>query len=423
MKSSDLKRAHLALLAFLFVAVVHITIRNFGSPLVLPVAYFVWMTVSAIVALASLYVFNEWRLRVPNAAKYILLFIFLLLLSVVFNPVINSHALIFETAGLIGGFIFFVALHQFELTDEQKERVIYFIMLSGLTEALIGLFQYFNPNTHVFLLVAPAPEKVFGNFQHQNLLASYLATSVVISLYLMGGSGFRGFSRRVKGIFYLSVFIICFVLFLTGSRAGVIEAATGALILFGAWFSRYREKAVYPVLWLLVIVVAAAGSVSADRYYHGEERAALEFVEQKFERTVDSITGRQISDARVPVYLATIDMIKERPVFGHGTGNFSSRFMHYRGRLAGERPEYPYEASFTTHPHNEFLYRTAESGLVGGAGLAMVFIVFIYYMYRLGRQRGGAYGALLFPIGTRCTSRCRTGCYLSFCCTFRRRTL
>jgi O-antigen polymerase len=397
MTPGNLKSVHVALLSFLFAAVVHITIRNLGSPLVLPAAYFVWITVAAVVLLSSLHVFQQWRLRLPYASKYILFFICLLFLSAFFNPVINSHAFIFETAGLIGGFIFFVTLHQYELTDEQKERIIYFILLSGLIEALIGLFQYFNPDTYIFLLAAPAPDKVFGNFQHQNLLASYLATSLVISLYLLSGSKFRGFSSRAKGFFYLAVLIICFVIFLTGSRAVLIEAGIGALILLAARFGSYREKAFYPLLWLIVVSVAATGSVATDRYYH-EKTASLEFVGQKFEKTVESITGEEIKDARLPLYLATIEMIKERPVFGHGTGNFSSRFAHYRGRLAKERPEYPYEAGFTTHPHNEFLYRTAESGLLGGAGLATVFIVFIYYMYRLGRQRGGAYGAILFPI-------------------------
>lgn len=397
MSKDIIRKAYLFILALLFLAVSHITIRNFGAPLVLPVAYFIWITVSGLILLTVIHIFNEWKFILPSSAKYILLFLFLLLLPALFNPIINSHAFMFQTAGLIGGIIFFISLHQFELTEDEKEMFINVIFLSGFIEALISLHQYFNPGTGIFLIAVAAAKVIYGNFQHQNLLASYIATSLVISLYMLTGSWFKEANRWLKGVFYLMVLLICFILFLTGSRAGVIEAGVGAVILLAARFRHYRVNAVYPVLWLVVIVIGAGGSFMTERYYHGRE-TALSTVGKKFEMTVESVTGEEVKDTRIPMYLTAINMIKERPLTGHGPGNFSSRFMHYRSRLAVDYPEYPYEAIFTTHPHNEILYRTVESGLPAGAGLLMVGVVFIVYMVRLGRERGGAYAALLFPI-------------------------
>ncbi|MBI4826505.1 MAG: O-antigen ligase C-terminal domain-containing protein [Nitrospirae bacterium] len=391
------KRTYLWVLGLLFLVVSHITIRNFGAPLVLPAAYFVWITMSGLVLLSVIEIFNKWKITVPRSSLYIFIFLLLIFLSTFLNPIIDSHAFIFETAGLIGGIIFFISLHQFELTDEDKERLLYVIVISGMIEALISLFQYFNPETAIFLIAAPAPIKVFGNFQHQNLLASYLATSVVISFYLLTGDIFKGFNRWLKAMFYLVVLLMCFIIFLTGSRAGVIEAGAGAIILLAARYGRYKEKLFYPAIWFLMIVLGISGSVAAEKYYYKRD-SALSSVGHKIGMTMESVAGDEVSDARVPMYLTAVNMIKDRPLVGHGPGSFGSKFMHYRSRLAKEHPEYPYEVAFTSHPHNEFLYRTAESGLLGGAGLLIVGVGFIVCLVKLGRERGGTYAAFLFPI-------------------------
>lgn len=392
-----IKRIYLLILGILFLVVSHIAIKNFGGPLVLPAAYFVWITISGLVLLSVIHIFNEWEISVPHTSLYILIFLLLLLQSAIFNPMIDSHVFIFETAGLIGGIIFFISLHQFELSDDERERLLYVIFISGMTEALISLFQYFNPGIGIFLIVIPAANKVYGNFQHQNLLASYLATTIVISLYLITGSLFRGFSRWIKALFYLCVFLICFIIFLTGSRAGVIEAGAGALMLLAARYGRYREKTLYPAIWLLMIVLGISGSVAVEKYYYKRD-SALSSVGQKIEMTMESVAGDEVKDSRVPMYLTAVSMIKERPLTGHGLGSFGSRYMHYRSGLAKEHPEYPYEAVFMSHPHNEFLYRTVESGLLGAAGLLLVGAGFVVCLVRLGRERGGTYAAFLFPI-------------------------
>ncbi|MDO8282731.1 MAG: Wzy polymerase domain-containing protein [Thermodesulfovibrionia bacterium] len=392
-----IKRIYLWILALLFLVISHITIRNFGAPLVLPVAYFVWITLSGLVLLSVIHIFNEWKITVPRLSLYILIFLLSLLPSALFNPIIDRHSFIFETAGLIGGIIFFIALHQCELSDEEKERLLYAIFISGMIESLISLFQYFNPEISIFLIAAPAPIKVFGNFQHQNILASYLATSIVISLYLLTGQIFRGFSSWLKTLFYLIVLLMCFIIFLTGSRAGVIEAGAGALILLAARYVHYREKALYPFIWLMMICLGITGSVAAEKYYYKRD-SALSSVGQKIEMTMESMSGDEVKDMRVPMYLTAVNMIKDRPLIGHGPGSFGSKFMHYRSRLAKEHPEYPYEVAFTLHPHNEFLYRTAESGLLGGTGLLLVGVGFMVCLIKLGRERGGTYAAFLFPI-------------------------
>ncbi len=397
MNSDIIKRAYLYILAFLFLFVSHITLMNFGSPLVLPAAYFIWAAVTVIILLSLIHIFIRWKLTVPDVSIYIGMFLLLLLLSAFFSPVINSHALTFETAGLIGGIILFVSLHQFDISDGQKERVLYMIMASAVIESLIGLFQYFNPGTGVFLLVAAVTKNVAGNFQQQNHLASYIAASLIISLYLLTGAIYSGFAKWQRGLFYLSVMLMAFVLFLTGSRAGVIGAGAGALILLAARTGLFRRKAADFAVWFLIVVIAAGTSIAIEKNYHKRD-SALSSVGRKLENTVDSFTGEDVRDTRITLYLAAVNMIKDRPVFGHGPGNFSSIFMKYKSSLAREHPEYSYEPSFTTHPHNELLYRTAESGLVGGAGLLAVGLSFIFCMYRLGRERGGTYAALLFPL-------------------------
>jgi len=54
---------------------------------------------------------------------------------------------------------------------------------------------------------------------------------------------------------------------------------------------------------------------------------------------------------------------------------------------------------YVSHPHNETFFWLVEGGLIAGVGLLAVLIGVVLAIKRLGWQRGGAYAAMLLPIG------------------------
>jgi tetratricopeptide (TPR) repeat protein len=92
-------------------------------------------------------------------------------------------------------------------------------------------------------------------------------------------------------------------------------------------------------------------------------------------------------DFRPQTWADTAVMIKDRPLFGFGAGNYGLIFEDYRTRFTGARIE-------TVHAHNEYLELLAEYGLVGGVLVLCVLISISVQMTRLIRTSPRPYHAL-----------------------------
>lgn len=399
MNKDTLKNLCLVVLYLLFLAFIHINIRNLGGSVVNPVAYMVWMAVSAVVLLALMQAFlqNSGILVVPKITAYILLFAALLILPAIFNPITDAHSFIFKTLGLAGGIIFFISLHQFKFSDEQKEKLLYVIFLSAVIEACIGLVQYLAPWARIPMLAFSSTGDIFGNFQHQNVLASFLATAIVISLYALTAPLFCGADRWVKGGFFLAVSVISFVLFITGSRAGLIGSLLGCLTLVITRYRLFKAAPLYLFIWALAVTAGLGLNLSSERYLFQKERGVFSAT-KKLQAASESFMSEKAGDPRMLMYRVSLEMIKDKPIIGHGPGGFKSKYVFFRRQLTENMSSRPSLNTFTYYPHSETLFILIESGLAGGLGLIIISAAFLMYIFRLGRERGGLYASLLLPI-------------------------
>ncbi|MDO8281799.1 MAG: Wzy polymerase domain-containing protein [Thermodesulfovibrionia bacterium] len=399
MNKDTFKNLCLLILYFLFLIVMHVNIRNLGGSVVNPVAYFVWMAVSAVVLLSLMQAFFQdgCIIAAPKITAYILLFAALLILPIIFNPITDSHSFIFKNMGLAAGLIFFISLHQFKFSDEQKEKLLYVIFVSGFIEACIGLAQYLAPEARIPMLAFSASGVIFGNFQHQNVLASFLATSIVISLYALTGPLFRGAGRWAKAGFFIAVAVISFVLFITGSRAGLIGSLLGCATLFITRYRLFKAAPLYLLIWALAVTAGLGLNLSSERYLFQKERGVFSAAE-KLQTASESFMKEKGGDPRMLMYRASLEMIKDRPIIGHGPGGFKSKYVFFRRQLAEKMDSRPSLNTFTYYPHSETLFVLIESGLAGGLGLIILSAAFLIYIFRLGRERGGLYASLLLPL-------------------------
>ncbi|MBI4843797.1 MAG: O-antigen ligase C-terminal domain-containing protein [Nitrospirae bacterium] len=391
----------IALLYLFFLLLIHISIRNIGSSTATPVSYMAWMAASLLFFSSFIRVFfyDGARYVSPHITPYIAVFLCLVILPAFFNPIYDMPSFIFRKAGLTGGMLFFLSLHQLELNDDEKERLLYVIFISGFIEACIGLFQYFLPGLRIPFVAYSTPGIIYGNFQHHNLLASFLATSLVISLFAVSGSFFDSLKRHFKMLFYLMSGVISFTLFLTGSRTGLIGLVLGCGVLFFAKQASYRKAPGYLAVWLLAIALGFGSNFITEKFIYQKERGVFSTA-GKLRVTVESLTGEKDSDPRLLMYRTSYEMFKDKPLLGHGPDGFISKYVYYRRVAAAERFDRAVSiGTFTNHPHNEFLSILIESGIAGGAGLLILISVFALYLFRLGREKGGLYASLLLPIG------------------------
>jgi O-antigen ligase len=113
-------------------------------------------------------------------------------------------------------------------------------------------------------------------------------------------------------------------------------------------------------------------------------------------RTFATETEETSVGIRMVLYETTLELIENNPVFGLGTGAFKT---HYSARAAEKYQGW--QAKPADDPHNQYLFVTAENGLIGLA----TFLFMLGTMVRSCLKSGSIYGKMA------------AGCLLAWCVT------
>lgn len=221
-----------------------------------------------------------------------------------------------------------------------SRAALYAIVAAGTVHAVLSLGQ-------VVLFPPPPLKGVMGN---SGVMGVYLALIVPVAL----GLAFTEHRRWKKAVVVAAAVLMCVALSLTRSRTALLACLGGTAYLF--WYyvpfrifvqrcidTRFRRFVAGAAIAATVVV----GSVVLIRCRMG------------------SVNGRML------IYRATVDMIADKPLFGHGYDTFAARYPDYQAVFFASHPDSPLAvyADNTEVGFNEYLHIAAEYGL---AGLAIV---------------------------------------------------
>lgn len=168
-----------------------------------------------------------------------------------------------------------------------------------------------------------------------------------------------GLSRRVRiahaGI---AAFIVSNIMLVTTGRTGYLVLLVCAVALAGGWaldrgFS--LRTAFVAALAASALLLSALLTVPASR--QGIDRAVSEMQTYRQETQITSM------GIRVVFWRNTLQLLRERPILGWGTGSFEAA---YRTRVQGVPGV---AGTVTRDPHNQYLAIATENGLLGLAAL------------------------------------------------------
>ncbi|HEY9624997.1 MAG TPA: O-antigen ligase family protein [Crinalium sp.] len=254
-------------------------------------------------------------------------------------------------------FLFFATLPFLLKKTAIVERAALGMVMAALPINIISLFEYSLKSSFLpqALQAIPWVDQIRSGphvgramvmFEHPNAFASYLVLMLGLGLGLIlkkttaegqsnlsDGTVAQPSRLKVKPIWlYAATYSNLLGIFCSGSRNGVIVAVL-QIVLFSLFIKSRRAVLMTGILGLLAI---ASGTVFLG------------------------IGGRTVSvsslaeDPRVGVWKIALELIRERPLFGWGLGNY--KFL-YQERLIN--PEFPYIA----HPHNFWLLLGSEGGI------------------------------------------------------------
>ncbi len=288
------------------------------------------------------------HLSLTPTARLLLLGIAVLALPLLYTRPEWREDALWRCAGLLGGWLFYVACLQLRVTARQRELLLFGLLFAVGIQALLAALQLFAP---ALAWVSPNGGRVYGVFQQPNVLGSFIATGLALALCLLLAPFSAPTRRQIPLLALLAAFSALLVLI--QSRTAWLGAALAAALLL--WrFARQRPAA---SRWAggALLLGAAIGLTVLFTGFGLDGRAGL--------------IGRELSNsARLTMLHDVGAMILAKPLLGWGYGGFEYSFAHFRLQ------EMPWREVLEVagHPHNEILLWWVEGGLTALAGIAIV---------------------------------------------------
>jgi O-antigen ligase len=216
-----------------------------------------------------------------------------------------------------------------------------------LLQALYGLLQYFH------IVPATGNFPITGSFDNPAGFAACLCAGFPFVLYyVFKEKTWKQYLAIATGIIFVAAVV------LSASRAGIISIIAVCLAVF---FSKVKLA----VKWKRAIAIALLLISLSGLYFLKKDSA----------------------DGRLLIWRCSWEMIKDKPLFGHGSGGFKAHYMNYQASYFDAHPdsEYAMLADNAVHPFNEYLLLVINYGLTGFA-LLLILAWFLWKFYRKNRE-------------------------------------
>ncbi len=339
---------------------------------------FLW---PAVLILCCLTLIKIWAFKI-NIKNYInnnFLFIFLILfLFLLFNTlfIANNYELALfgdynRRQGLftqLSYLIFFCLLVLNLLIIYNYKKLINYLLFSisfsGFLVALYGLIQYLGYDYFIWQETVVA-NRVISSIGQPNFLASFLVLSLGASFYCL-----FTFKRLYFKLFFL-VFILMQLLtiYLSSSRSSLIALILAFFVSFLIFIKKRKNSLIYAfstIISISILIFILVNFLPSNRF------------SQIFNLNEGS------SLARKEFYRASLEIIKERPLLGHGLEQAGHRFVKYY------KPDWALFSKINDYPdraHNIVLDTIINIGIIGFLVYLLLFSYFFYFLFKKNTEK------------------------------------
>ncbi len=225
------------------------------------------------------------------------------------------------------------------------------IYIVCFAEACYGLFQLMDwfPSNHSEFAIT-------GSFDNPAGFAAVLAMGFPIGLFLLTKS------NKIERYFAVIIIaVIVIAVFLSVSRTGVLSILISSWVFFlfqSNIIGRVKQFRCWKLISILTLATLIAGSFML---YH---------------QKMDSANGRLL------IWKISSEMIKDKPILGHGYGAFQAKYMDYQAEYFKNNPNSKFEllADNVKHPFNEFIKVAVEYGIIG---LVTIISIILFILWKV----------------------------------------
>lgn len=352
-----------------------------GTGLQLSFNAFSWIPLSIVLGAGLLEIAKTARIVFSPLTVSLLLASSMLLVPLLF-PASTSIIDLGRFYAIGAGLLLFVTLQQLRLDERSLFLLLFWILLAAWIESFLAWAQFLATEPRVFFGSIVLGERPFGVFRQPNVMASFLATGLVLSVYLLARARLLDGGRMVPQIIcLLTPLVVLPLLVVLNSRAGWLGALFGSMMVLPYLHAQLgrRIALAWVAMFLLGFMLGLGLLESSDGWS-------------------SAVNKIQLDAARSSIYPQVLRMLMENPLLGVGYGNFEASYNQFAAELYANGITENAGWRNLHHPHNELLFWGAEGGVIALAGLlAAAWFVFKSILSAPAGHRLVLVG-LLFPI-------------------------
>ncbi|MGN5151073.1 Wzy polymerase domain-containing protein [Aeromonas enteropelogenes] len=273
----------------------------------------------------------------------------LLLLPMVYPGFELKDYAIPRLLGLFAGLLFLFGFYQWRLTRQQRDSLLYLILIAIAIEALLGLVQFYLLTPGNWIGYDTKVNRPYGIFQQPNVMASFMATGMALAIWLELRSDD---SRVLMGLRYGVIFSTVLLLVVLQSRVGQLGGFLALLMLLPQLRQQRKIRLILGLVFLGIIL----GLLS--QYLMAGVKRGLEIYQSGGMRSI--------------YWPYALKLVSEQLWTGWGYGSFESVFLHHYMADKAVNPAMVQIEYNLDHPHNEFLYWAVEGGLAPMLGMLIM---------------------------------------------------
>lgn len=233
-----------------------------------------------------------------------------------------------------------------------RQAALNTLIASAIFTSVLMIFSYLKIiylpnlfNSHIAIHVDPISLSILTAF------VIFLLTNRVIDAP----------KRRILNT-VMTLFLIFFLYYINIERTGMIIGLTRMALLL---IQRLKWKGLLATF--MAIPIMATGLYVTSTAVYTRTNVAINDIKEGWHAKQQQYTSLSL---RIAFAKKTIQLIKQRPWFGYGTGSFPSVYKTTRGPMLTPHGR-------LKHPHNSFLHIAMQIGLIGLA----VFLVWLISQY------------------------------------------
>ncbi|MCF8369755.1 MAG: O-antigen ligase family protein [Bacteroidales bacterium] len=246
------------------------------------------------------------------------------------------------------------------------------LVISALIASAIGFYQYsIHATGKSEAELFTALYNVKGLMAHKNQHAIFLF--LILPFIVYGIFYLQKFWKILSSISLLTVLVLIFLLQTRSVWIGTVLFIFTFLILSFIYLRKIPILKEAKKIKRIIVIISLL-LISSTTYYVFQSPSTYKLVKYKFKSIYD--LDSENNRGRIQIALATIEMIKDNPVFGVGAGNWKINCPVYYAQYQGS------EYKNWRRPHNDFIWILAEKGFFGFVSYILVLLSLLYFGFK-----------------------------------------